>query len=147
LAAGYEIGTVGLWDAATGARTAVLRGHTLKVLSVAFRFDGARVLTASADGTVRQWDPETGREVGPLYERHTGEVLTAAYSPDGQWVASAGTDRTVRLWRAVGRQEVALLHGHTRPVTGLVFLPKRRQLASTGEDGTVRLWEADPQVA
>jgi WD40 repeat protein/tRNA A-37 threonylcarbamoyl transferase component Bud32 len=146
LAAGYENGSVALWDAATGAPIAVRRAHALKVLSVAFRPDGARVLTASADGTVRQLDPRTAQEVEPPYERHTAEVWTAVYSPDGQWVASGGTDRTVRLWRAVDRQEGAPLHGHTRPVTGLAFLPKRRQLASASEDGTVRLWEADLKV-
>ena len=63
---------------------------------VARRACGARLVTTSADGTVRQWDPQTGQEVEPAYERHTGEVQTAVYSPDGQWIASAGTDRTAQ---------------------------------------------------
>ena len=65
-------------------------GHTSKVLSVAFRPDGARLVTTSADGTVRQWDPETGDEVEPAFDHRGGEVLSAAYSPDGEWVALGG---------------------------------------------------------
>ena len=102
-------------------KIAQCRGHTGKLLSVAFRADGTRVVTASADGTVRQWDAVTGREVEPPFDHHKGEVLTADYSPDGEWVASGGADHTVRLWRATGRQQCAVLHGHAGAVNDLAF--------------------------
>ena len=35
-----------------------------------------RLVTTSADGSVRQWDPATGREATPPYERHAGEGQT-----------------------------------------------------------------------
>ena len=125
------------------------RGHTLKVLSVAFRPDGRRLVTTSADGTVRQWDPATGRQVEWPYQRHTGEVVTAAYSPDGLWVASGGTDRTIRVWGAADLQDLAVLHGHTGVVSQLAFTADGRRLASASQpgragdtgDGTVRIWE------
>ena len=126
-----------LWDAATGALTAEMRGHTSKVRRVAFRADGARLVTASADGTVRQWDVTTGREVESAYERHTAEVLAAAYSPDGRLIASGGTDRAVRVWQAAGRQDVAVLHGHARDVTGLAFSPDGGRLASASRAGAI----------
>ena len=106
-------------------------------------------MTTSADGTVRQWDAATGREVLAPYERHIGDVVTAVYSPDGLWIASAGTDRTIRVWEAANRHDVAVLHGHTGVVTDLAFTADGRRLASTSQsgrqeftcDGTVRLWE------
>jgi WD40 repeat protein/serine/threonine protein kinase len=143
-----------IWDPATGKLLATCRGHTSKILGAAFRPDGARLVTASFDGTVRQWDAATGREVEAPYDRHTGELTAVAYSPDGQWVASAGADRTIRVWQAVGREDVAVLHGHTGAVIGLAFAPGGRRLASLSHenafwaatDHTVRIWEVDPHV-
>ncbi len=143
-----------MWDAATGALLATCRQHTSKVLGVAFSPDGARLATTSADGTVRQWDAATGREVEPPYDRHVGEVGAAAYSPDGHRIASAGTDRTIRVWQAAGRQDVAVLHGHTGNVSAVAFAPDGRRLASlsiergTGfaGDNTVRVWDVDPRA-
>src|SRR5262249_51401257 len=149
--------TARLWDPASGALLATCRGHTSKVLGVAFRADGARLVTTSADGTVRQWDAATGREVEAPYDRHSGEVLVATYSGDGHWVASAGTDRSIRVWRATGRQDVAVLHGHTGVVHQVAFAPGGRRLASlsradrrgdstTRGDDTIRVWEVAPSA-
>jgi FOG: WD40 repeat len=106
-----------VWDAATGALLAICRGHRSTVHSVTFSPDGTRLLTASADGLVGQWDARTGQLVEPPYNRHGALLRSAAYSPDGQWVASAGEDRIIRVWRARGLQDLAVLHGHT----GYVF--------------------------
>jgi WD40 repeat protein/predicted Ser/Thr protein kinase len=150
IATAAEDGLIRLWDVATNTLTAECRGHTSKVLNVAFRPDGKRLVTTSADGTVRQWDATTGQEVEQPYMRHTAEVTTAAYSPDGRWIASSGTDRTVRIWEARNQNDVTVLHGHTGPVEDLAFIPDGRHLVlaslqsretNDAGDGTVRKWE------
>jgi WD40 repeat protein len=140
-------------DALTGKVLTRCRGHTSKILSIAFRPDGARLLSAAHDGTVRQWDAATGREVEPPYERHTAEVSAAVYSPDGQRVASGGADRTVRLWQAVGGHDQVVLGGHTGAISELAFSRDGRQLASTSVglselsgDSTARFWETAPDA-
>jgi WD40 repeat protein len=146
--------TARLWDAASGRLLATCRGHTSRLLSVAFRPDGARFLTTSSDGTVGQWDAVTGRKVEAPYDRHTGEVTAAVYSPDGRYIASAGVDRTVRVWRATGREDVAVLHGHTAgAVVQLAFARGGRRLASLssqalhwGGDDTLRVWDVGPRA-
>jgi eukaryotic-like serine/threonine-protein kinase len=136
--------SVTVWDADTGRIVLELRTPMTRVRGVAFHPRGDRLVTAQFDGTVRQWDVKTGREVVPPYERHEGEVRAVTYSPDGLRVASAGADRTVRVWRAEDRKDEAVLHGHTRTVVELAFSRDGRRLASSQDDGVIRLWDTGP---
>ena len=88
---------VRLWDATSGkVRPYRLSGHTSVLRSVAFSAGGDRIVTASADGTVRVWDAATGTALAVL-SRHAGRVNGAAFLPSG-WIVSGGEDRAVRMY-------------------------------------------------
>ncbi len=70
-----------------------------EVWSAVLSPDGARVVTASSDGTARLWDAATGAPLGPPL-RHEGPVRAAAFSSDGARVVTASSDGTARLWDA-----------------------------------------------
>ena len=107
-----------LWDVATGAELACLRGHEDTVSSVAWSPDGTTLASGSRDKTVRLWDLATGIERPASAGTRTGSY-GVAWSPDGAVLAS-GSDRRGdgRLWDAAFGTERACLRGHEKARSG-----------------------------
>jgi WD40 repeat protein/serine/threonine protein kinase len=141
-----------LGPAALVARPAGLegtRGWTLEtrgprggLAGLAASPDGRWLATAGDDGTVRLWEPDSGRLARALVGHESG-VRALAWSPDGKTLASAGGDRTVRLWDAGSGRPLRTLPGHTDSVLALAWAPGGKALASGGADETVRLWDPE----
>src|SRR4051812_46173772 len=61
-----------------GPELLTLDGHTYKVNSVAFSPDGKKIVSGSADNTLRVWDAESGLAIlGPL-QGHKSSVTSVA---------------------------------------------------------------------
>jgi WD40 repeat protein len=130
-----------------------LTGHTAAVSRIRYLTlpgRGTVLASASDDGTIRLWDPDTATPIGTPLTGHTSTVedLTVLTHPDGRTLlASAGRDETVRIWDpTTGHSLGDPLTGHTSPVVGVCPLPGRDPdgrtlLASAGQDGTVRIWD------
>ena len=61
--------------------------------SVAFSPDGKRIVTGSADNTVRLWEADSGKPIGEPMKGHTDRVQSVAFSPDGKRIVS-GSETT-----------------------------------------------------
>jgi WD40 repeat protein len=72
--------SIGLWQTSSGRLLFYLRGHTAQVENALFGTDGKRILSASADGTVRVYDCEV---CGTVYElAHLARVRLSHVSVD-----------------------------------------------------------------
>ena len=73
-------------------------GHSAALTSARFSPDGAWVVTASADNSVRVWDAASGVERAALY-RHADAVNSALFDASGEQILSVSHDGTVVLGR------------------------------------------------
>jgi WD40 repeat protein len=111
--------------------------HQDDTFSPAFSRDG-RLVTASADHTIRLWNAVTLDPLA-LLTGHQDAVYSVAFSPDGRHVASASQDHTVRLWNIAAALP---LDAGSRAMTGVAFNSDAtaHEVMTTSADGTVEIW-------
>jgi WD40 repeat protein len=112
----------GIYYATGSGKTRVLNGHAGDVRSVAYSPDGKRLATASADGSARLWDSETGVEIFHL-SGHTDAVNGVAFSPDGAWLSTGSEDGSTRVWDTRTGEQTATLVSTTDTRDWLVATP------------------------
>ncbi len=96
---GLATGFAHVWDAATGRRLLTLRGHTRRVVFIAFSADGQRIVTGAGLGEIKLWDAATGRELLTLIG-DPKPVVSAALSPDGRRLVTASRGESAVVWFA-----------------------------------------------
>lgn len=119
-------------------QTAVYRGHTDTVRSVAYIPSLSMLVSGSHDTSVKVWTLD-GTCLQTM-EGHGALVFSVAASPDGTMVASGSEDNTVRIWGLDGICKQVIRHPGC--VWAVAFLPNG-DLATGCADGTVRVWSTD----
>jgi WD40 repeat protein len=102
LATGDELGSIDLWDTATGTVTSVLTDPDGKgISSVAFGPDGTVAAASFDDGTIYLWNNVTGKITATLTDPGSGGVSSVAFGPDGT-LAAADLNGSTYLWNIPG---------------------------------------------
>jgi WD40 repeat protein len=84
------------WGITTKKLLRRLTWHTDLVLALGLSSKGDRLVSGSADRTIKLWRMEDGSLIGSLFG-YTGEVTSVAFSPDDKFVISNGDDG-IAVW-------------------------------------------------
>lgn len=103
LATGYASDVIKLWNVYTQRELRSLRGHKNTINALTFAPEstqnyGACLASGSADGTIRFWDPNTGKELVKFTDGHTEWVKTVAFTNTDLQIVSAGYNGVIEKW-------------------------------------------------
>ncbi|SNX84918.1 related to DOA1 - involved in ubiquitin-dependent proteolysis [Melanopsichium pennsylvanicum] len=127
---------------------ATFKGHEQSVWAV-LAVDHDRVLTASADKTIKLWSISSPSKPIAVFGGHTDAVRGLTLLEGGESFASCGNDGNIHLYSlheasssgSATIQPVQVLSGHTSFVYSLAtILGGKGELVSSGEDRSVRVW-------
>lgn len=136
IAAGVTDNHVYMVDMATGQIRERFTGHTGVSNGVDITGDGSRVVTASADKSVRRW---TAACIG-IHKGHEGQVNSAWVSADGNSTITSGADGKI-VTSSEG--EAKPFFGATPPVTAMSVSLDGGTIAAIGNDKRLRVWWND----
>ncbi|KAJ0062812.1 hypothetical protein NL108_008094 [Boleophthalmus pectinirostris] len=136
-----------VYEIPSGRVLAAFNGHLKIVYDLCWSRDDKRLLSASSDGTVREWDIErlsvNARKVLP----HPSFVYSAQYHPSAQsLVVTGGYDSLIRVWR-LDVQDVngQLLHefeGQSSFINNICFDSEGGRMFSADNAGTIIVWQS-----
>ncbi|MGB3294086.1 MAG: serine/threonine-protein kinase [Phormidesmis sp.] len=114
-------------------------GHTAPITALQFHPDGRALYSASADGTLKEWDSAERCLLNTLPT--SGWTPTdLAINPAGNRLISPNSDGQIVLWDIATLLPAAQLAQHQRRVNAVVCAPAGDLLISASDDGTVKLW-------
>jgi WD40 repeat protein len=132
--------TIRVWSVEQGLQIGSMVGHENVVYSVAFSgrsgpkregeapADLAVLVSGSADGTVRVWDADTGKELNS--RKFADRVFAVAVTADG----------SLKLWRPGTGVETAAAKRHDQRINSVAFSPDGKTLYTGGADGKLIAW-------
>ena len=116
-------GVVRVFETGSGGVLHTFNEHATHVQSLRFLADGTRVISAALDGSIREWELETGRLIRPpeTVPSHGSRVSRVVkISPDCRQVAVGYTDDSIILWDRATDQTRDLIQCDD-PIKALVF--------------------------
>jgi WD40 repeat protein len=107
---------------------------------VTYSPDSKSLAAGAMDGTVRLYNPSTGKLVGRL-RGPKAVPLSVAFSPDGTSLVAGYTNGRVRVWDRARSKQLLVLRGHREAVRSVLFTPDGKHVLAGSED-RISLWDA-----
>ncbi|XP_054913165.1 jouberin isoform X2 [Poeciliopsis prolifica] len=135
-----------VYEIPSGIVLAAFNGHLKIVYDLCWSNDDRVLLSASSDGTVREWDVERLLENAQKVLPHPSFVYCAQYHPGAQNLVVTGSyDCLIRVWRLdvddVNGQMLQEFEAHKSFVNSVCFDFEGRRMFSADNTGIINVWK------
>lgn len=152
-AVGCEDGSIFIIDTKTGEiiNECVADGHSGKINSLSYDFDGSKLLSASEDNTIICWDVHTGAKLG-VCATHIRGVNFAYFTPPSSekklYAISCSTDMSLRAWNLLVTEQDEISFKELYFIDWIKSVPMKGAFTADGNilitgcrDGNVTLYD------
>lgn len=141
-----------VWFADNGERLGTYRGHNGAVWTCDVSRDSSRLITGSADQTVKLWNVKTG---SVLFTFQLDSTCRSVEFSVGDKLAVVTTDHFIELPSAIHVKRIATdpdeqsgesvltIKGPVGRINRAVWGPLNKTIISGGEDSVLRIWDAE----
>ncbi|XP_027888962.1 guanine nucleotide-binding protein subunit beta-like protein 1 [Xiphophorus couchianus] len=153
LLAGYEDGSLLLWDVTQRSELSRVKAHPEPVMCLTFDPGRLRGVSGSCEKKLSSWmlDGQNHIQLQDCVTLVNPGISQLCVRSDGRLLASAGWDHRVRVFGWKKLQPLAVLHYHTDMALSVAFSdhqdPKQRLLAAGSKDQRISLWSIYNQNA
>ncbi|XP_068594826.1 guanine nucleotide-binding protein subunit beta-like protein 1 [Brachionichthys hirsutus] len=146
LLAGYEDGSLLLWDVTQRSKLSQIKAHSEPVMCLTFDPKHLRGVSGSSDKTLSSWmlDGQNSLQLQDSVMLVNPGVSQLCIRGDSKILASAGWDHRVRVFGWKKLRPLAVLQYHTDMVQTVAFSdhqdPRQRLLAAGSKDQRISLW-------
>ncbi|XP_034531432.1 jouberin isoform X2 [Notolabrus celidotus] len=135
-----------VYEIPSGKVLAAFSGHLKIVYDLCWSRDDRSLLSASSDGTVREWNVERLQGTAQKVLPHPSFVYCAQYHPKAQnLVVTGGYDSLVRVWRLdvddVNGQLLQEFEGHSSFINTVCFDSEGSRMFSADNTGMIIVWK------
>ncbi|XP_014324318.2 jouberin isoform X1 [Xiphophorus maculatus] len=135
-----------VYEIPSGTVLAAFNGHLKIVYDLSWSSDDRVLLSASSDGTVREWNVEKLLENAQKVLPHPSFVYCAQYHPGAQNLVVTGSyDCLIRVWRLdvddVNGQMLQEFETHKSFINSVCFDFEGRRMFSADNTGIINVWK------
>ena len=139
--AGYENGSIDLWDTSTWKEISTLKCHDDSVMAMDYNEIINKGFSVTALKTVVQWEIKNGNVLQQLNERNITNpgVSCLSIRKDGKLFVTGGWDSQARLFGCKKMKSLAILSYHSASVQSAIFLNDNTSVLGS-KDGCISFW-------
>jgi hypothetical protein len=117
----------------------VMNGHSGKIKSLIFSYDGKNLYSAALDGKVLKWDI-TAR-TNKVVSDGRMQITSIDISSNGKYLAGIKSDGSVEVWNPDNNAESFSIETAGKNINVIRFNPENNLLALGDINGNVELWD------
>ncbi|WP_415109665.1 RICIN domain-containing protein [Hyphomonas sp.] len=128
-----------IFDTGTGQnRVTIHAGGVGGVRKAIYSADGAYIVTANGNGTIKVWYANTGQEAF-TFSGHQGVINDMVMNNDNTRIVTAGDDGMIVLWDATNGQQLSSFNAG-KPVQSVSISADGNYVVTGGDDNILRLF-------